>query len=40
VHTAGAGQLTNGLVSGNGSVATVDLAGKGSTKLLVRVMPL
>jgi len=40
VHTAGAGQLTNGLVSGNGSEATVDLAGKGSTKLLVRVMPL
>ena len=40
VHTAAVGQLTNGLVSGNGSVATVDLAGKGSTKLLVRVMPL
>ena len=40
VHTAAAGQLTNGLVSGTGSEATVDLAGKGSTKLLVRVMPL
>jgi hypothetical protein len=40
VHTAGAGQLTNGLVVGSGSEATVDLADKGSTKLLVRVMPL
>jgi plastocyanin len=38
VHTATG--LSNGLVTGSGSEATVDLAGKGSTKLLVRVMPL
>ena len=38
VHTATG--LSNGLVTGSGSEATVDLAGKGSTKLLVRVMAL
>lgn len=39
VHTAAAG-LSNGLVTGNGSSATVDLAGKGSSQIFVRVMPL
>jgi hypothetical protein len=39
VHTAAAG-LSNGLVTGNGSLATVDLAGKGSSQIFVRVMPL
>jgi plastocyanin len=39
VNSAAAG-LVNGVVVGNGSTATVDLAGKGSTQIFVRVMAL
>lgn len=39
VNTAAAG-LTDGVVVGNGGTATVDLAGKGSTQIFVRVMAL
>jgi hypothetical protein len=40
VDAATATGLTNGVVVGNGSSATVDLSGKGSSQIFVRVMAL